>query len=308
MSIRGVVRRAAGRLIHRGWAAIRTAGAVSPANPAGYRFRRLGDGACLSFPVGAIFGEAWIEIGEHTLVGERVSISAGMGPGVDLGPDSIVRIGGSCSIGRGSHIVGHQSIDIGDHVFTGPYVYITDQNHVYDDPEIPIGRQWPRNNPVVIGSGSWLGTGSIILPGTRIGRQCVVAGGAVVRGEFPDHSVIAGVPAKVVRRYVPGDGWLPSHLNGARVEHAEPGTAGIADPVETVRAAGISEPAETAGIAGIAGIAEPAETARTAGIAGTTGDVEHAGTLSAAEHPAPSGTAGAVQRAAPAGTGPAGGV
>ncbi|MEV0421297.1 acyltransferase [Streptosporangium canum] len=291
MSIRGVVRRAAGSLIHRGWSAIRTAGAVSPANPAGYRFRRLGDGACLSFPVGAIFGEAWIEIGEHTLVGERVSISAGMGPGVDLGPDSIVRIGGSCSIGRGSHIVGHQSIDIGDHVFTGPYVYITDQNHVYDDPEIPIGRQWPRNNPVVIGSGSWLGTGSIILPGTRIGRQCVVAGGAVVRGEFPDHSVIAGVPAKVVRRYVPGDGWLPSHLNGARAEHPEPGTAGITDPVEAVRAAGT------------AGIAEPAETVRaagTAGRAGTTGDVEHAGILSSAEHPVPPGTAGSVQRVAPA--------
>nr|BFE89074.1 hypothetical protein GCM10020093_116750 [Planobispora longispora] len=144
---------------------------------------------------------------------------------MDLGPDSIVRIGGSCSIGRGSHIVGHQSIDIGDHVFTGPYVYITDQNHVYDDPEMPIGRQWPRNKPVSIGSGSWLGTGAIILPGTRIGRQCVVAGGAVVRGEFPDHSVIAGIPAKVVRRYTPGEGWQPPHLNGVRPGSAEPSPA-----------------------------------------------------------------------------------
>jgi serine acetyltransferase len=220
MSLSGAVRRAVGSLIHRGWAAIRAAGAVTPLSPAGYRFRRLGEGALLSFPIGAIFGEAWIEIGEHTLIGERVSISAGMGPGVDLGPDSIVRIGGSCSIGRGSHIVGHQSIDIGDHVFTGPYVYITDQNHVYDDPEMPIGRQWPRNNPVSIGSGSWLGTGAIILPGTRIGRQCVVAGGAVVRGEFPDHSVIAGVPARVVRHHVPGEGWVPPHLDGAHVELA----------------------------------------------------------------------------------------
>jgi acetyltransferase-like isoleucine patch superfamily enzyme len=130
-----------------------------------------------------------------------------MGPGLDLGPDPIVRIGGGCSIGRGSHIVGHQSIEIGDHVFTGPYVYITDQNHVYDDPEQPVGRQWPRNNPVSIGAGSWLGAGAIILPGTRIGRQSVVAGGAVVRGHFPDHSVLAGVPARVVRSYNPQDGW-----------------------------------------------------------------------------------------------------
>lgn len=196
-----------GALVHRGYSAVRAVGAITPATPAGYRFRRLGEGVSIAFPPGAIFGERWIEIGDHTLVGERVSISCGMMPGPDLGPHSIVRIGSSCSIGRGSHIVGHQSIDIGDHVFTGPYVYITDQNHVYDDPETPIGRQWPRNNPVSIGDGCWLGAGAIILPGTRIGRQSVVAGGAVVRGEFPDHSVIAGVPGKVVRRYTPGAGW-----------------------------------------------------------------------------------------------------
>lgn len=206
-----------GRLIHRVWAYIREAGAITPHSTGGYRFRRLGEGVCIAFPVGAIFGERWIEIGDHTLVGERVSISAGMWPGLDLGPDSLVRIGGSCSIGRGTHIVGHQSIDIGDHVFTGPYVYITDQNHVYDDPSTPVGRQWPRNNPVSIGEGSWLGTGAIVLPGTRIGRQCVVAGGAVVRGEFPDHCVIAGVPAKIVRRYSPEEGWVAPEVRLMRI-------------------------------------------------------------------------------------------
>jgi acetyltransferase-like isoleucine patch superfamily enzyme len=95
-------------------------------------------------------------------------------------------------------------------VFTGPYVYITDQNHGYTDPDVPVGRQWPVNEPVVIGSGCWLGAGAIILPGARLGRNVVVAGGAVVRGEFPDHSVIAGVPAKVVRRYDPASGWFPA--------------------------------------------------------------------------------------------------
>ncbi len=203
------LRRVTGRLIHRGWAAVRAAGALTPASPAGYRFRRLGEGACLAFPIGAIFGEQWIEIGDHTLIGERVSLSAGMVPGTDLGPDPIVRLGRACSIGRGTHIVGHQSITIGDDVFTGPYVYITDQNHGYDDPDQPIGRQWPHNNPVSVGSGSWIGAGAIILPGTRIGRQSVVAAGAVVRGEFPDHSVLAGVPAKVVRSFTPGEGWRP---------------------------------------------------------------------------------------------------
>src|SRR6266536_1630824 len=117
--------------------------------------------------------------------------------------------GGSSVIGRGSHIVAHQSVKIGDDVFTGPYVYITDQNHGYEDPQVPIGRQWPRNQTFSIGAGTWLGAGAIILPGTRIGRNVVVAAGSVVRGDVPDRCVVAGVPARVVREYIPGTGWTP---------------------------------------------------------------------------------------------------
>ncbi len=54
---------------------------------------------------------------------------------------------------------------IGDDVWTGPYVYITDQNHGYEDLATPIGRQFPVNRPVRVGSGSWLGAGAIVLPG-----------------------------------------------------------------------------------------------------------------------------------------------
>jgi acetyltransferase-like isoleucine patch superfamily enzyme len=107
----------------------------------------------------------------------------------------------------GSHIVAHHSIVIGDDVYTGPYVYITDQNHGYTDPDTPIGRQWPTNSSVSIGAGSWLGTGVVVLPGAVIGRNVVVAAGSVVRGQVPDRCVVAGVPARVVREYVPGLGW-----------------------------------------------------------------------------------------------------
>ncbi|MGH3282697.1 MAG: acyltransferase [Trebonia sp.] len=78
---------------------------------------------------------------------------------------------------------------------------LTDQNHGYADPETPIGSQFPVNRPVSIGAGSWLGAGAIILPGTAIGRNVVVAAGSVVRGEVPDRCVVAGVPAKIVREY-----------------------------------------------------------------------------------------------------------
>jgi acetyltransferase-like isoleucine patch superfamily enzyme len=62
---------------------------------------------------------------------------------------------------------------------------------------------------VSIGSGSWLGAGAIVLPGAIIGRNVVVAAGSVVRGMVPDHCVAAGVPARVVRMYELGEGWVP---------------------------------------------------------------------------------------------------
>ncbi|MBO2440481.1 acyltransferase [Actinomadura nitritigenes] len=199
--------------VHAGWQWVQRHGEITPHTPGRRRFAYLGEGACIGFPVGAIYGEPWISIGDHTLVGTHVTISAGFVPGLDLGPDVIVKIGSSCSLGRGTHIVGHQSIEIGNDVFTGPNVYITDQNHTYGDVAVPIGRQWPENNPVVIGDGCWIGTGAIILPGTRLGRNVAVAGGAVVRGEFPDHAVIGGVPAKVLRSYDAENGWQPPLRN-----------------------------------------------------------------------------------------------
>src|SRR5215470_794708 len=173
-------RAAAARLVHAAWRRLQQSGTITADTDAGRR----------------------IELGAGTMLAEQVSMCAGLGPGHDLGPDPVLRIGDRCVIGRGSHIVAHQSIEIGDDVWTGPYVYVTDQNHGYADPETPIGRQFPVNRPVSIGAGSWLGAGAIVLPGARIGQNVVVAAGSVVRGQVPDRCVVAGVPARVVREYV----------------------------------------------------------------------------------------------------------
>jgi serine acetyltransferase len=200
-------RAAAGGLIRRAWRFAEQTGTITARSAAGRKFAAFGPHSLIAFPAGSVYGEQWIQIGDATMFAAHVTMSAGMAPGHDLGPDPVLRIGDRCVIGRGSHIVAHHSIDIGDDVFTGPYVYITDQNHAYADPESPIGAQWPVNSSVSVGSGTWLGTGAIILPGARIGRNVVVAAGAVVRGTVPDRCVVAGVPARVVREHVPGVGW-----------------------------------------------------------------------------------------------------
>jgi carbonic anhydrase/acetyltransferase-like protein (isoleucine patch superfamily) len=205
------------RLVHWAWEYAHKRGIVTAKTPAGRRFAEFGSGSLLAFPTGTLFGERSIAIGSDVLVAALVTLSAGLVPGQDLGPEPVLRIGDRCVIGRGSHIVAHQSVDIGADVWTGPYVYITDQNHGYEDVDTPIGKQWPVNSPVSIGAGSWLGTGAIVLPGASIGRNVVVAGGSVVRGTVPDHCVVAGVPARVVRSYVPGEGWVSVSAAAVRI-------------------------------------------------------------------------------------------
>ena len=192
-------------------------GTIGPKDKRGKRFGYLGEGAALLWPQGSIYNEHCLSVGAGTLVGPNVCLTAGMAPGQQMVTNPVVSIGERCIIGRGSHIIGHWSITLGDDIQTGPYVYITDQNHVYVDPDEPIGRQWPVEAAVSIGSGSWLGANVVILPGTTIGEHCVVAAGAVVRGTIPDHCVVAGVPARIVRRYSPEEGWYG-------VDHESPST------------------------------------------------------------------------------------
>lgn len=170
------------------------------------RFGAFGEGSAVTFPQGAIYNESYIHLGAGTLIASNVTMSVGMIPGQDMETNPVIRIGDGCLIGKGSAIVGHFEIDIGDNVFTGMNVYITDQNHSYERLDQPIGRQNPKDEPVRIGSGSWIGSGAVILPGSDIGEHVVVAANAVVRGTVPDRCVVAGVPARVVRRH--GDeGW-----------------------------------------------------------------------------------------------------
>ena len=76
-----------------------------------------------------------------TVIGPHVTLSAGMVPGQECVTDPVVSIGDRCLIGRGSGIVGHLSIEIDDDVWTGHHVYITDQNHGYEDLDRPISVQ-----------------------------------------------------------------------------------------------------------------------------------------------------------------------
>lgn len=203
---RGAITRAAGDAVHWAWQHAGDAAAIGPDSRRGRRFGRFGQGSVICFPATTILNEYAIWIGSGTMIGPHISLSAGMVPGQQMVTEPVVRIGDRCLIGKGSGIVGHLAIDIGNDVWTGHYVYITDQNHGYERVDIPISQQSQPERPVVIGDGSWLGHGTVVLPGSVIGKHVAVAAGSVVTGTLPDHCVAVGAPARPIRQW-DGQSW-----------------------------------------------------------------------------------------------------
>ena len=159
------VGRLAGDVVHAAWERIVHYGAMGPRHRRARNFYAFGAGSFVAFPPTVIYGEGRIALGAGTTVGPLASISAGMPSQAHLRGDPIITIGDRCMLGKGIGIVAHERIDIGDDIWTGHYVYITDQNHGYEDLDLPIGVQMWTNEPVTIGAGSWLGHGAIVLPG-----------------------------------------------------------------------------------------------------------------------------------------------
>ena len=81
------------------------------------------------------------------------------------------------------------------------YVMIQDNDHEYKEIGINIIEQRLLVNKIEIGENCFIGSGVKILAGTTLGNQCIVGSNAVVRGIFPDYSVIVGIPAKIVKSY-----------------------------------------------------------------------------------------------------------
>ena len=114
-------------------------------------------------------------------------------------PHAGIRIGQDCLIGEFNVLRGQGGITLGDRVYTSPLVQLVAVNHVFADAERPFIEQGITAQGIVVEDDVWIGAGAIITDGVHIGRGAVVAAGAVVTGDVPARSVVAGVPARVVK-------------------------------------------------------------------------------------------------------------
>lgn len=131
-------------------------------------------------------------IGDRCVFCERATIWTGKNG---------VKIGNDCAIGIGSYICGSGArIEIGNDVRIADSVRMYTFNHNYEKIGKSIAKQGNSLGEIMIKDNVWIGSGAIILLGVMIGKNSVVGAGAVVTKNVPANSVVAGVPAKVIKK------------------------------------------------------------------------------------------------------------
>jgi acetyltransferase-like isoleucine patch superfamily enzyme len=136
-------------------------------------------------------------LGDNSTIEDFCTVNNGVGK---------VTIGNNTRIGIGSVLIG--PVNIGDDVRLAQNVVVSGLNHNYADIKQPISTQGVNTEQIYIGDETWIGANCVILPGVFIGKHCVVAAGSIVTKNIPSYSVVAGNPARIMRKYNPSnDNW-----------------------------------------------------------------------------------------------------
>lgn len=149
--------------------------------------------------------EKYIDIGDNVNIGSfcRITVSTEFG-GIKCKSENKIRIkiGNNVDIGNNTFISANNEIEIGDHVIMAPCVFITDHDHGFSDMTKNLHEQpLTEGGYVNIGDNVFLGVKSTILKNVTIGRHSVVAANSVVTKDVPPFCIVAGNPAKIIKRY-----------------------------------------------------------------------------------------------------------
>lgn len=127
--------------------------------------------------------------GSKVSLGNKVRIHGGSK--IKVRPGAQLHIGGSVKINYYCIIACHDKISIGEGTEFGPSVYLYDQDHDYRRGfSANSDEECFKKAPIEIGKNCWIGANTIILRGTRVGDNCVIGAGCVLKGNYPSNSVV----------------------------------------------------------------------------------------------------------------------
>ena len=154
---------------------------------------------------------AGVALGQGVRLQKALQMKATDGGRISLGGDvrvgrnsdllakfGTLQIGPRCHIGAGAVFVARDRIVVGADCLIAEYVVLRDQNHRIAPGQLTRETGFDTA-PIEIGENVWIGTKATILAGVTIGRNSVVAAHAVVTRDVPENTVVAGVPARIVR-------------------------------------------------------------------------------------------------------------
>jgi acetyltransferase-like isoleucine patch superfamily enzyme len=136
--------------------------------------------------------EGRLQVGAGALLEPGVWITA---PG-----EARVRIGAGTFLNKGVMIAAQELVEIGDHCMLANGCFVSDANHRFDDPDLPITWQgFESRGPTRIGANCWLGANVVVTSGVSIGERCVIGANSVVTADVEPFTIAAGVPARALR-------------------------------------------------------------------------------------------------------------
>jgi len=138
-----------------------------------------------------------VRFGRNVTVG-KYSIIQVTGVARQLGVG--LRLGDHVGLNAFTFIGAQGGVTIGNNVICGPRVSFHAENHQYGDRAAPIRLQGVTRRGIVVEDDCWIGAACVILDGVRVGRGSVLAAGSVVTRDVPPYSVVAGVPARVIKQ------------------------------------------------------------------------------------------------------------
>jgi acetyltransferase-like isoleucine patch superfamily enzyme len=176
---------------------------VGPIARKRYAFKKLGQRVLID-PTADFSAANFIEIGDDSWIQKHCWLSVALIALKSVPSHTVISVGRNCSLGKRTMIAAAHRVIIEDNVLTSPNVLIMDHNHIYSDPSLPIKDQGiTAAGEVTVEENCWIGMNACIVTKgiLRIGRNSVVAANAVVTTDVPPHSLVAGNPARLVKRF-----------------------------------------------------------------------------------------------------------